>query len=49
MYSVELKLEIVQCYLNNHENLAKLAKEYCALRDDIQKWRSGFMYTDFKI
>lgn len=39
MYSPELKLEIIQCYLKNGESITLLAREYhIGSRADIRKW-----------
>ena len=42
-YSTELKLEIVQCYLQGHISLKMLAKQYFVAASDIQKWRDAYL------
>ena len=42
-YSIELKLEIVQRYLNDNIGLKELAKEYYVWSGDIQKWRDAYL------
>lgn len=43
MYSPELKLEIIQRYLNNGESVTLLAREYhIGSRADIRKWISQY-------
>ena len=43
MYSTELKLEIVQRYLNGELGLKKLAAEYKVAAGDIQAWRDAYL------
>ncbi len=42
-YSTELKLEIVQRYLEETIGLSALAKLYCVWPGDIQKWRDAYI------
>ena len=42
-YSTELKLEIVQRYINESIGLKVLAKEYFVCPGDIQKWRDAYL------
>ena len=42
IYSVELKLEIVERYLKGDIGLKKLAQEYHVNYGDIQKWRDAY-------
>ena len=42
-YSTELKLEIVQRYLEGDIGLKELAKEYYVWPGDIQKWRDAYL------
>lgn len=43
MYSAELKLEIVQRYLQGDMGVKKLAEEYHVHKGDIQKWRDAYL------
>lgn len=43
MYSTELKLEIVQRYLQGNTSISKLAEEYHVHQSDIQKWRDAYL------
>lgn len=43
MYSPELKLEIVQKYLQGKGGVKKLAEEYHVHKGDIQKWRDAYL------
>lgn len=43
MYATELKLEIVQKYLQGNVGLKTLAKEYSVSTGDIQKWRDAYL------
>lgn len=43
MYSTELKLEIVQRYLNGDISLKTLANQYCVTKGEIQKWRDVYL------
>ena len=43
MYSTQLKLEIVQKYLQGNIGVKKLAKEYHVHKGDIQKWRDAYL------
>ena len=43
MYSSELKLEIVQRYLEGKIGLRTLASEYKVAKGDIQKWRDAYL------
>ena len=43
MYSTELKLEIVQRYLQGDIGVRKLAEEYHVNKGDIQKWRDAYL------
>ena len=43
MYSNELKLEIVQRYLEGNVGLGTLATEYKVSKVDIQKWRDAYL------
>ena len=43
MYSTELKLEIVQKYLQGTAGVKKLAEEYHVHKGDIQKWRDAYL------
>ncbi len=43
MYSTELKLEIVQRYLQGDAGVKKLAEEYHVHKGDIQKWRDAYL------
>lgn len=43
MYSTELKLEIVQRYLQGDIGVKKLAEEYHVHKGDIQKWRDAYL------
>ncbi len=43
MYSPELKLEIVQRYLQGDAGVKKLAEEYHVHKNDIQKWRDAYL------
>lgn len=42
-YSTELKLEVVQRYLQGNIGLKVLAKEYYVWPGDIQKWRDAYL------
>lgn len=42
-YSTELKLEIVQCYLNDGLSLKEVAKKYGVIFGDVQKWRDAYL------
>ena len=43
MYSTQLKLEIVQKYLQNNIGVKKLSEEYHVHKGDIQKWRDAYL------
>lgn len=43
MYSTELKLEIIQRYLQGDAGVKKLAEEYHVHKSDIQKWRDAYL------
>lgn len=43
MYSTELKLEIVQRYLQGAVSVGTLAEEYHVHKGDIQKWRDAYL------
>ena len=43
MYSTELKLEIIQRYLEGNIGLGALASEYKVAKGDIQKWRDAYL------
>lgn len=43
MYTPELKLEIVQKYLQGRIGAKQLAKEYHVDKGDIQKWRDAYL------
>jgi transposase len=43
LYSKELKLEIVQRYLEGKESMATLANVYHIDKGDIQKWRDAYL------
>ena len=42
MYSTELKLEIVQRYLQGNIGLKALAEQYHVNKCDIQKWKAAY-------
>ena len=43
MYSTELKVEIVQRYLQGDIGVRKLAEEYHVNKGDIPKWRDAYL------
>lgn len=43
MYSTQLKLEIVQRYLQGNISVKQLAEEYHVHKGDIQKWRDVYL------
>ncbi len=41
-YSLELKLEIVKHYIDDHISINQLSRRYLVNRGDIQKWVDSF-------
>ena len=47
-YANQLKLEIVEKYLNSNISVTQLSKEYHIDKGSIQKWRDAYLEYGYK-